>query len=571
MVSIGITGDNGWIIRDLPQHSGKLYFKGYLHAKSVEQLAQETSALVEIPPSPPFAKGGTGYGVSRLSECMRQISAYLNALDGHFAFVVQTPQWCLAAVDKIASIPLCYADDGDAWHIDCQAARLLANAGIDAREVKSDAALAIAMSGYTIGRATLYDRLQALTPGEAVFFAAVGDAQRFQYYRYAPWHEQPGVFSDYLSELAGVTLNVLRKMLASVGDRQIVIPLSAGNDSRSIASGLKQLGATNVKCFTYGIDGSFEAQISRKVAEKLGYEWRFVPLTHRSESAFYRSEEFRRYWREADSCLSVPYIQGLSATKYLQESGWIDANAVFVNGNTGDFISGGHIPPAMCANVADVSREKRMTQLLHEFVKKHFSLWAYLKTANNLQNIERQLSAEISRLTGENIPDHALHGVYEYLELLGRQSKYILGNQRIYEFYGYEWRLPLWDDDYLRFWAKVPLALKAKQNLYKSMLQQQNWGGVWDNSIPVNRQTIRPKWLIPLRFLAKLGFAPFGAKGRKAWKRFELNVFYYWRDLGMTVALFPYRQVLFDRKGARHVVAFMAERYLAEKATRIRH
>lgn len=568
MICIDIVGGNGWKILDLPQQGGKLYFKGYLHAKTVEQLAGEISPLVEIPeipPSPPFVKGGMGYGVSAISEYARQISAYLNALDGHFAFVAQTPHGCLVAVDKVASIPLFYADDGDAWRIDSQAARLLTNAAIDTRAIDSDAALAIAMSGYTIGQATLYPRLQALTPGEAVFFGAGSVPERFQYYRYAPWHEQSGEFGDYLSELADVTLNVLRKMLLSVGDRQIVIPLSAGNDSRLIASGLKQLGATNVKCFTYGIADSFEVQISRQVAEKLGYAWRIVPLTHRRESAFYRSDEFKRYWREADSCQAVPYIQGLSATKYLQEAGWLESDAVFINGNTGDFISGGHIPQPMCTNAADMPREQRIAQLLHEFIKKHFSLWASLKTVDNLQNIERQLSAEIDRLADENIPEHAWHGVYEYLEVLGRQSKYILGNQRIYEFYGYEWRLPLWDDDYLRFWTKAPLALKARQGLYKNMLKQQNWGGVWDNTIPVNRQTIRPKWLMPLRFLAKLGFAPFGAKGRQAWKRFELNVFYYWRDLGMTIALFPYRQVLLDRKGARHVVAFMAERYLDEK------
>ena len=41
-------------------------------------------------------------------------------------------------------------------------------------------------------------------------------------------------------------------MLTEIGDRQIIIPLSAGNDSRLVASILKYLGAKNVKCYSYG-------------------------------------------------------------------------------------------------------------------------------------------------------------------------------------------------------------------------------------------------------------------------------------------------------------------------------
>jgi asparagine synthase (glutamine-hydrolysing) len=544
MVTVAIADQELWSSHSLPEQQGRLWFKGYLHGAGIAALLPEIAALKQ-----------------------EQLQNFLLTLDGHFALIVQTPAWTLLAVDKVCSVPLFYLRHNGNWVVSAQAYYLVESSALRAQDIDRNAALSIAMSGYTVGAATLYTPLKTLQAGEAVLFKNGANPERRFYYRYAAWQAVAKDYSLYLAELAETTLLVLRKMLAGLGGRQIVIPLSAGNDSRLIASALKHLGVVNVKCFTYGVEGNFEARISQRVAEKLGYEWRFVGLSHHIERRFYRSEEFRRYWRDADSCMAVPYIQGLSATKYLKESGWLDADAVFVNGNTGDFISGGHIPQAMCGFASDTPRAMRFTCLMDEFLRKHFSLWEHLKTSSNLENIEAQLRTEISQLASENIPGEVLHGVYEYLELLHRQSKYILGNQRIYEFYGYEWRLPLWDDDYLRFWATVPLHLKAKQQLYKNMLKQQNWGGVWDNSIPLNKPTIRPKWLIPLRFLAKCGFAPFGRKGRKAWKRFELNVFYYWRDLGLTVALFPYRQMLFDRKGARHVVAFMAERYLQEKLT----
>ena len=38
-----------------------------------------------------------------------------------------------------------------------------------------------------------------------------------------------------------------------------------------------------------------------------------------------------------------------------------------------------------------------------------------------------------------------LEGAHVYSGFIDRQSKYVINGQRIYEYYGYEWRLPLWD------------------------------------------------------------------------------------------------------------------------------
>ena len=110
-------------------------------------------------------------------------------------------------------------------------------------------------------------------------------------------------------------------MISRIGDRQIVVPLSAGNDSRLVASVLKHLGAKNVKCYSYGTKGNFEAKIAKIIADKLGYEWKFVPLTHKSEKKFYASDEFKLYLDYSETFCSVPYFQGLSTIKYLKDLG----------------------------------------------------------------------------------------------------------------------------------------------------------------------------------------------------------------------------------------------------------
>ena len=101
------------------------------------------------------------------------------------------------------------------------------------------------------------------------------------YYQYKPWisfKDQPTSL-----DLAKVTLDILKKMIDSLNGRQVIIPLSAGNDSRLIASGLKHLGYENVKCYSYGMPDNFETKIAKIVADKLGYDFKFLPLSAKEE------------------------------------------------------------------------------------------------------------------------------------------------------------------------------------------------------------------------------------------------------------------------------------------------
>ena len=56
--------------------------------------------------------------------------------------------------------------------------------------------------------------------------------------------------------------------------------------------------------------------------------------------------------------------------------------------------------------------------------------------------------------------------------MIDRQSKYVVTGQKVFEYYKHEWRLPLWDDEYLFFWEKVPLEFKFKQKLFTTMIKK---------------------------------------------------------------------------------------------------
>jgi len=524
MIKVNANEEYGW--KKLTFDGLILWLKGYIHNKTTETLLKELQSLP-----------------------LMEIGSYLLKLDGHFALIMQNESLTVMAVDKIRSIPLFWMGN----EVNTHAPTLVKNKKI--KQLNENAILSVKMSGYTINEDTIYQGLNSLIAGQYVFFEN-NQVKRNCYYQYQPWKIIQK--NDYKGDLALVTLRILKKMIKSLNGRQVVIPLSAGNDSRLIASGLKHLGYKNVKCYSYGTRGNFEAKIAKIIADKLGYEFKFIPLTFGEERKFYKSQDFQNYLHFADSCVAVPHFQSLSTIPRLKH--WIDKDAIFINGNSGDFISGGHINSSMQRDNSALSKNTRLGIILKQIVSKHFSLWGYLKTERNLEGVKSQL---LNKMPIQITTADKDHGLYEYSEFVNRQSKYVINGQRSYEFYGYEWRLPLWDDEYLHFWQQVPLELKTNQRLYINMLKSENWAGVWGDDIPINKKTIRPLWVIPLRLLAK---TPFVFIGKKRWHQFETGIFYYFMDVTKMICIKGYFTVIKDVfKGPRNHVSWQVEDYIKSK------
>ena len=537
MININITTNQFW--KKYEENNLKIWIKGYIYSHTIERIIDICKNVKKD-----------------------EVSSFIASIDGHFALVVQKNDLTFIAVDKIRSTPVFFTKVKNNLFIDYDSKNLV-NVNEFDKLIDESAKLEIAMSGFTIGNKTIYKNLHSLKAGEVVLF-------QDNNYEYVPYYKYFGEivnknFDEYLEELSELTLNIFQKMLNQIGNRQIIIPLSAGNDSRLVASILKHLGAKNVKCYSYGTEGNFEAKIAKIIAHKLGFEWKFIPLSHKSEKKYYASNHYKEYLSYSETYCSVPYFQGLSTIKYLKDLNWIDNDAIFINGNTGDFISGGHINSKIVDNneIDNTNTKSRKENILNQLIEKHFSLWGYLKTKHNINQIKNNLWNEITKGCGDILNKDQDHLLYEYSEFIDRQSKYVIAGQRSYEYYAHHWRIPLWDDEYLFFWQKVPLDYKLKQKLYIEMLKKNNYGNVWGDDIPVNKKTITPKWIIPLRFICKIPFGFFGKRGKKAWKQFDMNFFYYFRDVTHMMDTQSYIRVIKDvlKKPSFHV-AWQAKDYL---------
>jgi asparagine synthase (glutamine-hydrolysing) len=536
-IKIDIKELYGW--RHFEINTFDVWFNGYLNNQTVISFLSKGVDLL-----------------SKENSSLKDFGDLFNNASGHFSLVISNGKKMLCCVDLIRSIPLFYSVSTAEAVISNYAPDIRRSLGQKSYSYNEQAAIEIAMSGYTIGRKTLYPNILQICAGEFLL-SKDHEFQIQKYYQYAPWRIKKRPKEKLKKDLTEVSLLTLEKMIQSSEGRQIIIPLSAGNDSRFIASGLKHLGAKNVFCFSYGLNHNFEVETARKVAQHLKYPWHFIPLSIKKQKKIFATKSFIDFWKYTDTLSNHPVLIDFSAVKLLKESGKISKDSIFVNGNTGDFISGGHIDSNVIFN-----KNLDLQQLIKSIINKHYSLWECLKTKDNLSLISKELEIIMNELViSNNLSFSNYAQIGEFMEWLGRQSKIVTTTQRSYEFFNFEWRLPMWDKDYMNFWEGVETQFKVNQALYLETLHENNWGGVWKN-IAVNDYSIASRKLRLMRNFSKIFFI---FLNKEVWHNFDSKYFSYFYDDTAATAIVPYSKVFFNKCGPRNRNSWISQKYLLEK------
>jgi len=516
----------------------KFWFSGYL-----------TGDLTEVDILDELVLLSKNINIEALSGLVRNIS-------GHFSMVVQfSNDSCFLAADKICSIPVFDATNKNKYAVSNYAPFLKSFFGIGDSDVELHPLLEISMSGFAIGDKTIYQGINRLMAGECVLWKDGKRNSNF-YYTYFPYKLIKRDYSELKNKFSQVCLSTMQNLIDSVDGRQIVVPLSAGNDSRLIVSCLKELSYENVVCFTYGRLGNFEVNTSKKVADKLGYKWIYIKSSWRDKRNFIKSNVYDLYVKEFESYASVPNVQDVYEVYSLKLRKVIDDDAVIVNGNSGDFISGGHIPELLNLDENFLSNNSNAWGL---FLERHYSIWRKLRNNLNDGIIISELNKIISkRYSSKAQGDMLTYAVFESMECIGRQSRLVTNQQRAYEFIEHEWRLPLWSENFLDFWEKVEPKYKLNQKLYNDVLIENNWGGVWKN-VSINNKLVKPNSLRFARLLVKILVAPFS---KALWHKVEQNMFIYWIQPSYSRSVASYWRVLFDMRGQRNTNSWTADQFI---------
>jgi len=407
-------------------------------------------------------------------------------LNGCFALILKTDSRIFAAVDRIRSHPLFYGERKDSFLIDGEAQNVKDK--IEADTINPYAVEEFLRSGYVSGDETLYFGIKQLRAGEAICVHrdTPEDLRRERYYTFYNKDKKTGSADRLIETLDRVLCNVFERLLKSAEGRKIVVPLSGGVDSRLIVSMLKRLGYKDVLCLSYGVPNNWETRLSRKVAEKIGYEWLYVPYSRKKWRDAYKSESWNSYFYSQDNLSSLPNGDEWIALRELKQNKSIPEDAVFVPGHTGDFITGGHLQYIFDRGNGRVTKE----DLIDSILRKHYGLWP--SRADLKGYLKERLVKYFDNISLESEQDIA--DAYEYWEWQERQAKFIVNSVRTYEFWGYEWRVPLWDSEMMDFWSRMPLNLKLGKELYLAYLNKKDGTGLFGEDL--NRKRLHRRRLI---------------------------------------------------------------------------
>jgi len=400
-----------------------------------------------------------------LSECRDWLQRCVSDLDGSFALAVRGPNWIFAAVDRIRGLPLFYGLQNGRFYLSDSAP--LVKGQVGDREADALTVQEFLLTGYVTGADTLFPNVKQLQASECLWCAVAGGVPHLETHEYYCW--LPGDYLDGTPEelcqaMDEILIRVFERLLQATKGRTMVIPLSGGLDSRLIVTMLRRLGRENVICFSYGRPGNRESAVSERVAKALGYPWLFVPYSNARWRQWWRSDELQSYGTYADGLASLPHTQDWPAVWELERTHAIPADAVFVPGHT--------ITSVTCqANeVHLLSRSGRLAGMplftqavrsMHYSLRKcsdaDFSALCNTKCGQALQGVPLDTES-------------AVVSVLDWWSRRERQAKFIVNSVRVYEFWGYEWRVPLFLNEQLEFWRRIPPCHRVHRSLYAHCL-----------------------------------------------------------------------------------------------------
>jgi len=267
------------------------------------------------------------------------------------------------------------------------------------------------------------------------------------------WDKLKEVFKDYLKALSGKT---------------VVVPLSSGYDSRLIACMLHLMGKKEVVTLTYGVSGerNYELPIAKAVSEKLGFPHVFVEYICEDFKAIMSQIMHTLLWKS--QLFRTPNIQELISTKKFAEliSESLDAcDAVFMPGDTGDFLSGGQIS-------LDMIYCRTLDDLIEAILGSHHTILSDPYPNHAVLALRKYFIESIhviKSMFGEAPSFVELAEIFNWRE---RQNKFISTVRLPYLDFGFGYAFPFWDKRLVEFFSSLSLKLKWNQSFYLRFLKR---------------------------------------------------------------------------------------------------
>lgn len=378
-------------------------------------------------------------------------------INGIYTYIIVSTKSLKVYTDTVNFFPIFYFSDNLDWCI--------CDSWDEAIKIKgeytpnSDAEIEFANAGFVLGNNTLDSEILKTKASELTVLSENRKVFRTSTFDFIPESFIKNDFAN-LSELTNKQFEAVgRRIKEFIGNRIAVLPLSGGFDSRLIACLLKKQNIENVICFTYGKMNP-EVNISKAVAEKLGYKWHFIDYSEIEIEGYLDDENFIEYAKANGNGFAMPYLQEYFAVKYLSENNLIPANSVFLPGHSGDYLGGSYIEKT-------IKTELQNDQIANYIAEKYF---VFTNTSQKDKgHIASRINSTLDKYPKQNLISKSYNPYIEDWDIKEKLSKFIFHSSFVFSYFGYEHLFPLWDRELVDFFREVPFEQRERKILYDTV------------------------------------------------------------------------------------------------------
>lgn len=385
----------------------------------------------------------------------------LALIAGHFAAVVANNEKVILIEDAIRSFPLFYSVTEHQVWISDDVSRI-APTGAE-YEADFDSLFEFPHAAYVAGVNTLYAGVHQVQAGEIVSIGASHKPVRsfFRQIEYSDLKIENSITVDeHFTSALDATMS---RLLDHANGRQLVVPLSGGLDSRLLSVHLKDAGYENLVNFTYGTGKTREVLISEKVAAALAQKWLFCRYDEEQIRSAWATEEAADFIRFAHAGASLPHVQDWYAVRWLKKEGLIEADAIFLPGHT------------IVGNMHDEEILERETfsrsEIKNVMMRHHYALQPDNSAVHKNPRLNETMDAFLDQISYDGSALSRLTAL-EYWNVRERQTKYINNSVRNYEFYGYDWALPMLDREMYLAWGDLHPNITRNRHWYEGYVNR---------------------------------------------------------------------------------------------------
>lgn len=388
-------------------------------------------------------------------KCFKQ---FLKKVTGVFTILKKDNNSLIIINDITRSFPIFYAKNKKEYFFSDDIYFLQTQ--LETIEFDPFSEIELKASNHVYGTKTLVKNVYQTQSSEYLIFDNNELKEQTFYYNYSIKKESNSSLVELKEEAISSIENSFKRLVKSLDQKTIVIPLSGGFDSRLIATMLKKHQHKNVICYTYGRKDSFEIKNSKRTATALGFKWYFIEYNAALIDNYLHSDDFKEFSKFSGKLSSMPNLQEYFAVKYLTEQQLIPTNAVFISGYAGDLLGGSQylkvIPKKLKHNdIVDLIISKKI-------INSSISVGHKKELKKNIH--QGLLSFDANYL------DKKPASVFEDFDIKEKIAKYIFNSASFYNFFGYEFRFPFWDKEVLDFFKKVPAELKLMKTFFDDVL-----------------------------------------------------------------------------------------------------